>query len=278
MSTFLLSAAVGLLLGIALGLFGGGGGILAVPLLVGLLGMDVDQAATASLVIVTFGALGGLASHHRARRVLWRAGLVFGTASVVGSVAGALLAVRVADWIKLGAFTLLMVFAGVAMLRNARSQPTTRAGSPERPITDATTPGPLPGSHGLAGYSLPLVLLLATGTGLVTGFLGVGGGFLVVPALALAMRMPVVNATATGLVPIVIASTSALAVRLLHHEAAGDAAITAVAVVATLGASLAAARFSGRLSPRTIGTGFGLLVLAMSTLVAGQAWRALQGG
>jgi hypothetical protein len=315
--TLLLAAAVGLLLGTALGVFGGGGGILAVPLLVGLLGMDIDQAATASLVIVLFGALGGLVSHHRAGRVRWRAGLAFGAASVVGSLAGATLATRVADWIKLGSFAVLMVVAGIAMLRNARSQPRTRGagspglvavGGPRRARTvqqdpafpDPGTAGPdqrapleaadqgaalvdmpaadLPrsrrGPRGGEGYSVALILLLATGTGLVTGFLGVGGGFLVVPALVLAMRMPVVNATATGLVVIAIASTSALLVRLSHHEAAGDAAITAVAVVATVAASLASARFSGRLSPRTIGTGFALLVLAMSAMVAAQAWQA----
>ena len=311
MTTFLLSAAVGLLLGAALGLFGGGGGILAVPMLVGLLGMDVDQAATASLAIVLFGALGGLVSHHRAGRVLWREGLTFGAAGVLGSMAGALLAARVADWVKLGAFALLMVVAGLAMLRNARSQPAARgaaqprlvdAGSPRVATSRAALQGPAgdaalpddddPGAQLIdmpaadlppirrrprqaATYSLPLILLLATGTGLVTGFLGVGGGFLVVPALVLAMGMPVVNATATGLVVIAITSTTALLVRLAHHAGAGDAAVTAVAVVATVLASLAAARFSGRLSPRAIGMGFALLVLGMSVLVAGQAWRAL---
>ena len=311
MTTFLLSAAVGLLLGAALGLFGGGGGILAVPMLVGLLGMDVDQAATASLAIVLFGALGGLVSHHRAGRVLWREGLTFGAAGVLGSMAGALAAARVADWIKLGAFALLMVVAGLAMLRNARSQPAARgaaqprlvdAGAPRGAASAVAPPGPggddallddgdpgaelidipaadLPpirrGPSGATGYSLPLVVLLATGTGLVTGFLGVGGGFLVVPALVLAMAMPVVNATATGLVVIAITSTAALVVRLAHHADSGDAAVTAVAVVATVVSSLVAARFSGRLSPRAIGTGFALLVLGMSVLVAGQAWRAL---
>lgn len=126
MTTVLLAAAVGLLLGSALGLFGGGGGILAVPMLVGLLGMDIDQAATASLVIVLFGALGGLVSHHRAGRVLWRAGLLFGATSIVGAAVGALLAARVADWIKLSAFVVLMVAAGIGMLRNAARQPSTR--------------------------------------------------------------------------------------------------------------------------------------------------------
>ena len=306
MATVLLAAAVGLLLGSALGLFGGGGGILAVPMLVGLLGMDVDQAATASLVIVLFGALGGLVSHHRAGRVLWRAGLVFGATSIVGATVGSLLAARVPDWIKLSAFLVLMVAAGLAMLRNARRQPATRpvaqpslvaatgsAGGSEPdadpgaalidiPAADLPVPPAAPGpdtsdgSPASLSYSVPLILLLATATGLVTGFLGVGGGFLVVPALVLSLRMPMANATATGLVVIAIASTSALVVRLTHSATMGQPALTAEIVVATVSASLFAARFSNRMSPRALGTGFAVLVLAMSLLVAVQALQAFQ--
>jgi uncharacterized membrane protein YfcA len=301
MSTLLVAAAVGILLGSALGLFGGGGGILAVPMLVGLLGMDIDQAATASLVIVLFGALGGLVSHHRAGRVLWRQGLIFGATSIIGTTVGTLLATQVADWTKLGAFAVLMVVAGVAMLRNARKQPSSRVVaqpslvgatgpgavddvSPEAdpgaalidlPAADLPIPAHLPAAAP-ARYSLPLLVLLATGTGLVTGFLGVGGGFLVVPALVLSLRMPVANATATGLVVIAIASTSSLVIRLTHAEALSDPGLTAVIVVAAVGASLLAARFSGRLSPRALGTGFAVLVLGMSILVANQALSALR--
>jgi uncharacterized membrane protein YfcA len=315
MATVLLAAAVGLLLGSALGLFGGGGGILAVPMLVGLLGMDVDQAATASLVIVLFGALGGLVSHHRAGRVLWTAGLVFGATSIVGATVGALLAARVPDWIKLSAFLVLMVAAGLAMLRNARRQPATRpAAQPSLvgsrrhggdmgpgadpgtdpgaalidipaadlpvpsgpPSPDASTGAGSPATPPTLTYSIPLLILLATATGLVTGFLGVGGGFLVVPALVLSLRMPLANATATGLVVIAIASTSALLVRLTHSGTLDEPALTAGIVVATVIASLFAARFSGRMSPRALGTGFAVLVLAMSLLVAGQALQAFQ--
>jgi len=290
-------------------LFGGGGGILAVPMLVGLLGMDIDQAATASLVIVLFGAIGGLVSHHRAGRVLWRAGLLFGATSIVGAAVGALLAARVADGIKLSAFVVLMVAAGIAMLRNARRQPSTRA-LPQPSLVGASghagdelpdsDPGaalidipaadlPMPsGARDLdasaaagspAGpptltYSIPLLILLATATGLVTGFLGVGGGFLVVPALVLSLRMPVANATATGLVVIAVASTSALIVRLTHAGTMEQPALIAGIVVATVIASLLAARLSGRMSPRALGTGFAVLVLGMSLLVAAQAFQA----
>lgn len=306
MTTLLVAAAVGLLLGSALGLFGGGGGILAVPMLVGLLGMNIDQAATASLIIVLFGAIGGLVSHHRAGRVLWRPGLAFGATSIVGAAVGAVWAAQVADWVKLGAFAALMVVAGGAMLRNARRQ------SAARPVVQPSlvgAPGHREGSGGSSveipsdedpgaalidlpaadlpihphlpvapsSYSIPLILLLATGTGLVTGFLGVGGGFLVVPALVLSLRMPVANATATGLVVIAIASTSSLVVRVLHSGSLDEPGTTALIVLATVASSLLAARFSGRLSPRALGTGFALLVLGMSTLVLSQAVAAFRG-
>jgi uncharacterized membrane protein YfcA len=302
--TLLLAAAVGMLLGAALGMFGGGGGILAVPMLVGLLGMDIDQAATASLVIVLFGAIGGLASHHRAGRVLWREGVLYGVVSVAGTAMGALLAARVADWIKLGAFAVLMVAAGLAMLRSARRQPSgpAVAGAPAQPTlvgsgTVAGDPGAvlidLPATDAPAALrpraqppgegtqdpprrtSVPLLVLLATGTGLVTGFLGVGGGFLVVPALVLSLRMPIARATATGLVVIAIASITALAVRLTHAGTVEQPGLVALLVVAAVGSSVLAARFAGRLSPRALGTGFALLVLGMSALVAAQAVAAL---
>ena len=314
MSTLLLAAAVGMLLGSALGMFGGGGGILAVPMLVSLLGMDIDQAATASLAIVLFGSLGGLVSHHRAERVRWRQGLLFGAISVIGAALGTLLAARVADWVKLAAFALLMIVAGLAMLRNARRQPATRqatlpslvgagaarvdpgdlpvdpaavlvdipaadlpaslgsahrpgAGLPEAGLPEAGLPG--------TGRSVALLVLLATGTGLVTGFLGVGGGFLVVPALVLSLRMPIANAAATGLVVIAIASATSLAVRVAHTGGIGQPLLVTAVVVAAVISSAAAARFSGRLSPRALGTGFALLVLGMSALVVAQALAAL---
>ena len=307
MATVLLAAAVGLLLGSALGLFGGGGGILAVPMLVGLLGMDVDQAATASLVIVLFGALGGLVSHHRAGRVLWRAGLVFGATSIVGATVGSLLAARVPDWIKLSAFLVLMVAAGVAMLRNARRQPATRpvaqpslvattgrAGGtgpdadpgaalidipaadlpvppgrarprhqrriPRHPcLADLLDPPDRPAGHRhRAGHRVP-----RRGWGLPRG-----------------ARPRPLAAHAGGqrdshrLVVIAIASTSALVVRLTHSATMGQPALIAEIVVATVIASLFAARFSNRMSPRALGTGFAVLVLAMSLLVAVQALQA----
>jgi uncharacterized membrane protein YfcA len=279
MAELLLPLAVGLLLGTALGMFGGGGGILAVPLLVGLLGMDVDQAATTSLVIVLFGAIAGLVSHHRARRVRWRAGATFGSASIVGAIVGASLAIVVADWVKLAAFAALLLAAGVAMLRNARAQ----SRAPALPSSAAGGSTDMCGMPIPAGQprsprtcSLPLVILLATGTGLVTGFLGVGGGFLVVPALVLTLRMPVAYATATGLVVVAMSSLSALVVRLTHTGELHEPAVTVTLITASVLGSLVAARLSGRVPAHRLAMGFATLVLAMSALVTVQAFQSFQ--
>ncbi len=276
----LLAAAVGILLGTALGLFGGGGGILAVPLFVGLLGMDVDQAATASLVVVLFAAVGGLLSHHRAGRVLWAQGAVFGATGLLGSVVGTMAATHAADWAKLATFTILMVAAGLAMLRNAQRQPASRPADELATVGAPPRPRSVPGPTAAPGpaRSIALLVLLATGTGVVTGFLGVGGGFLVVPALVLTLGMPMATAAATGLIPIAMASATSLAVRVGHAQALDDPGLTSLLVLAAVASSLVAARFSGWLSARAMGTGFALLVLGMSLLVAHQALAALHAG
>ena len=109
---------VGALLGLVLGLLGGGGGILAVPLLVAL-GEPVLVASTMSLVIVGTGAGAALVPHHRARRVDWRVGLTFGALGSVGAVVGARLAQRAGPVVLLSGLTVMLVLGAVAMLRAA---------------------------------------------------------------------------------------------------------------------------------------------------------------
>jgi uncharacterized protein len=282
--TLLLAAAVGTLLGSALGLFGGGGGILAVPMLVSLLGMDIDHAATASLVIVLFGAAGGLVSHHRAGRVLWREGLLFGAVSIVGTTMGTLLAAQVPDWVKLGSFAGLMVAAGVAMLGNARRQPASRE-APQPSLVGAGVAARDPGAALIDIPAADLPRSLAGDVGSAGAHAPVSPGrarrydvpllILVVPALVLSLRMPLANATATGLVVIALASASSLVIRVAHTGGLGQPGLMAVLVLAAVSSSLVAARFSGLLAPRTIGIGFAVLVLAMSVLVTAQALQAL---
>ena len=183
--------AIGIALGLALGLFGGGGGILAIPLLVAA-GLPADEAGTTSLIVVGIGAIGGLIPHARAGRVAWAHGAIFGALGIVGALAGSTLALVTNDAAQLWGFSVVLVVAGALMMRRARRDPS----SASRPEPDRHR------------RSWALIVVTAAAVGLFTGFFGVGGGFLVVPALALVMGMSMHRATATALLVIVINSAA----------------------------------------------------------------------
>ena len=284
LAALLLELGVGLLLGSVLGLFGGGGGILAVPLLIALLGLSADEASTLSLIVVGLGAAAGLVPHARAGRVDWRTGLTVGALGVVGAVVGSRAALIVSDRLQLVLFSLLLLAAGAAMARATRARD--RAESPERhagagSATDAASPAGVPtgveppppgvraaparpGSPG--GASWVAVVAVATGLGLVTGFFGVGGGFLVVPALVAVLRVPIRVATATGLLVIVINSAAAFAAR---WGVSVDWGLAVALVVPTAAAAVVAGGLSARVPARVLGYGFAALtvVMAVVTLV-----------
>ena len=250
----LVFVAIGIALGLALGLFGGGGGILAIPLLVAA-GVPTDEAGTTSLIVVGIGAIGGLLPHARAGRVAWAQGATFGALGIVGAFAGSKLALVTDDAIQLWGFAIVLVVAGSLMLRKALR-------------SDSTGGGPEPDGP---RRSWLLIVITASTVGLFTGFFGVGGGFLVVPALTLVMGMAVHRATATALLVIVINSTAAFVPR------AGEALDVQVAVVVSISVLLAsalAARWSNRWSGRSLGLGFAVLVLSMSVLTVSQAISA----
>lgn len=247
----LVFVAIGLALGTALGLFGGGGGILAIPLLVAA-GVPTDEAGTTSLIVVGIGATGGLLPHARAGRVAWGEGATFGVLGIVGALAGSRIALVTDDAIQLWGFAVVLVVAGTLMLRKALGSPATS----DRPEPDRQR------------KSWLLIVTTAAAVGLFTGFFGVGGGFLVVPALTLVMGMALHRATATALLVIVINSAAAFIPR------AGEALDVQVAAVVTLGvlvASAVAARWSNRWSAKGLGIGFAILVLSMAVLTVSQA-------
>jgi uncharacterized membrane protein YfcA len=248
-----LVVAVGALLGLVMGLLGGGGGILAVPLLVAL-GVGVREASTASLVVVGFGALAGLIPHHFARRVDWRLGITFGLLGAGGAIVGAKLGVVVSPWVLAVGFPILLVLAGIAMLRSARTNyGLAQADQSSVDEPDETEPARI--------RSWPLTIALATGIGMVTGFFGVGGGFLVVPALVAAMKIPVRRATATGLVVIAINSAVALIVR---SDVAPAWSLTFTMAAATAVFCIIGALLSRRVAGWVLSAGFGALTIAVA--------------
>lgn len=178
-----LAVASGSVVGFSLGLVGGGGSILAVPLLVYLVGLDNPHVAIGtSAVAVALNALSNLAMHARAGLVKWRCAIVFAAAGVAGAFLGSTLGKMVDGQKLLALFAVLMMVVGALMLRE-RGQ----AGDPS--VTLSRENGPK-----LVGLGL-----LA---GLLSGFFGIGGGFLIVPALMFAAGMPILNAVASSLVSV----------------------------------------------------------------------------
>jgi uncharacterized membrane protein YfcA len=187
MLTDLLSGLSGALVGAILGLVGGGGSVLAVPLLVYGVGVPSAHVAigTAALAVAA-SALANLAGYWRAGQVKWRCGLVFAGAGVTGALIGAQVAKGVDGARLLAMFGGLMIVVGVLMFlrRGAEGDPAVR-------LTRASAPALLPWLIG-SGFAV----------GLLSGFFGIGGGFLIVPALMVATGMSLPFAIGTSLVAV----------------------------------------------------------------------------
>jgi len=262
----LVLVAIGAALGLVIGLLGGGGGILAVPLLIAA-GQSFLVASSQSLVIVGAGAAAALVPHHRARRVDWRVGLAFGALGAVGAVVGARLAPHLDPAILIGGLTVLLIGGAVTLLRSELGEhPRAETHALERLEMAGGAVAPCvgvegdPSSAGRPGSRLRIVAL-ASSVGLVTGLLGVGAGFVVVPALVSAMKLPIKKATATALVVIVINSAVAATVR---HGSQGGVAVTLDLAVASAIFAVIGALVSRRLPGWLLSVAFAVLMLLVA--------------
>ncbi|MBB1253849.1 sulfite exporter TauE/SafE family protein [Streptomyces sp. OF3] len=220
MSALLLALAAGAAVGLALGALGGGGGILAVPALIYLLDFTPAAATTAALFIVATTSATALYAHARDGQVAWRTAALFSAAGVVpaylaGAAAGDLPATALTV-----AFALVAAVAAVRMLRPARAAPVDRA----RPLQAAG---------------------VGAGLGAVTGFLGVGGGFLAVPALVGVLGVRMRQAIGTSLLVITVNALVALTAR-----AGGGAGVDWAVVAPFTGAAVLAAWDGRRLAAK----------------------------
>jgi hypothetical protein len=177
-----LTAALAVLVGVALGLLGGGGSILMVPLLAYVAGMDAKHAIATSLLVVGIASVVGVIAHARAGRVQWRTAVLIGVAAMAGAYAGGQLAHFIPGTVLMIAFAAVMVAAAIAMLRGRKDTHTT----PER--------GQLPRPT--------MIALTGVAVGVLSGLVGAGGGFLLVPALALLAGLEMPTAVGTSLVVI----------------------------------------------------------------------------
>lgn len=242
-----LTIGLAVFVGITLGLLGGGGSILTVPFLAYVAGMDAKQAIATSLLVVGVTSAIGAISHGRAGRVQWRTGLIFGAAGMAGAYGGGLLARFVPGSVLLIGFAVMMIATAIAMLRGRKN---------------------IEAIHGAPRVPVPKTIGEGLIVGLMTGLVGAGGGFLVVPALALLGGLPMPIAVGTSLVVIAMNSLAGLGGYLssVQIDWAVAGAVTAAAV---LGALLGT-RLTAKVDPDALRKYFGWFVLAMSSVILAQ--------
>ena len=240
------------LIGLVLGVVGGGGSILAVPLLVYVVGIGSPHAAIGTAAVaVAANALASLAGHARGGRVKWRCASVFAASGVIGAAVGAELGKAMDGQRLMALFGMLMIGVGVSMLRKRR-----KADAPDVRLTRES-----------AAVLLPRLVPIGLGVGLAAGFFGIGGGFLIVPGLILATAMPLVYAIGTSLVVV-----SALGLTTATSYALSglvDWGVTALLIAGGIAGSVAGIRLGRALANRkgALEKGFAAVVIAVGGYV-----------
>lgn len=250
-----LAVIFGALIGLSLGLLGAGGSILAVPALVYGVGQPLHTAIPTSLAVIALSALGGLLPRERRTAVQWPVALVFGAAGTPAAFAGTALGKFFPQRWLLLAFAVLMVVVAVRMLRGEENHT-----------------GACRTRNGGVNWRRCLPKSLATGAavGLLTGLFGVGGGFVIVPALTLLLGLEAQQAVATSLLVVLI---NAIAGLVAHAGASSDLDYTVLLLFAgtSLIVSILAARTATKLPAATVRRWFAYVVLAVAVFVAAAA-------
>lgn len=259
-ATILTALLAGALIGFVLGLVGGGGSILAVPLLVYAVGVKNPHVAIGTAAVaVAINALIGLAGHARAGNVKWPCALVFAASGMAGAALGAEAGKALDGQRLLALFGVLMILVGAMMLRKRRG-----GEAPDVRLTAESAP-----------HLLWRLIPIGFGVGLLAGFFGIGGGFLIVPGLIAATAMPIGIAVGSSLV----------AVAALGLTTAGSYALSGLVDWALIGL-LAGGGFIGSVGGRAFGkmliekkrileTGFALLVIAIGIFVVAKGLASL---
>lgn len=243
MAQFALDLTLGFGIGLSLGLMGGGGSLLTVPALVYLVGQTPHTAVTTSLAIVGANSLLG-ASFHRAQGTLnWKVALTFGSVGMLVAYLAAGLSKMLPEAVLLIAFALIMFLVGGLMIMHRDSK-----------SAEIAAPRPL-----------PIVIASGAGVGFMTGILGVGGGFLIVPALVMLVGLPMQMAVGTSLIVIAMNSLAGF----LGHAGDGsfDLTLTAIFTVAGLIGTFSGARLSKRLPAEKLQKIFAWFVIALASFL-----------
>ena len=241
---FALDLAYGVAIGAALGLTGTGGSILAVPILVYLVGQGVHAAIGTSLAIV-----GGIAAEgvvEQRHSVQWKAGVLLGACGIVGSIPGSLLSPYVSGTVLLLLFSALTIAASISMLFSRRTD------------TASSTPA-----------ALPIIIVAGIAIGFLTGFLGVGVGFLIVPTMVFAFACTMQAAIATSLLVIAFNSFVGLATRFA--AASIDWGVVAAFLVGGVAGNVAAGTLVPRLDQQRLKRIFAVFILLVGLFTAASA-------
>lgn len=250
MVSIALALAMGVVIGVLLGLLGGGGSILAVPALVYGLGLGVDQAIPMSLIVIGVASAVGAAPRIRIGQVQWRLAGIFALAGIPGTLIGTAIGRHLAQSVLMVGFAVVMVAAGIRMLRDASSTGTACE----------------VGNEGInwrrcAPRSIPTGFLV----GLLTGLFGVGGGFLIIPALVVLLGVEMSIAVGTSLLIIVANSVTGIVSHL--SDVVIDWGVTAAFVATAMLSSLVAGHFGARIDTRRLQRWFAVLVFAVAAYV-----------
>lgn len=270
----LLASPLAFLIGVALGALGGGGSIVAVPVLVFVAGQTPVVATTTSLIVVGVASLIGAAGHFRSGRVRVVPALVFGTVGIPGSIAGSAVNRRLDPDMLLLAFSGVVLVAAWRMVVGCPS--CTRTGE-RRVIEEDGHRGGGVGAEARVDLRAPsrAAKLVAAGSavGFLTGLFGVGGGFVIVPSLALLLGFSMPQAVGTSLLVIAVNCVAALGARLGTGAVDWDTALLFTAV-ATAGVGVGK-RIADRLRPEVLQRSFGALLVLIACYTAGRALLAI---
>ncbi|WP_343599833.1 sulfite exporter TauE/SafE family protein [Mycobacterium sp.] len=292
-----ISVPLGFVIGLSLGTLGGGGSMLAVPALVYGVGQTAHAATTTSLVAVGSVALVGMVGHLSAGRVRLASGVVFGLVGVGGSFLGSLLSRAVPGEILLLAFAALILVAAWRMRGRHDEMPQQKqhpasATTPESAAPNVQPNGVVPSARlelpaqeacssavsarrpARSGLAVAVrVVIAGSVVGFLTGFFGVGGGFIIVPALVLALGYEMPVAAGTSLLVIAISSAEGL---LFHLSSGGvDAKVAIPFTAAGLVGVLLGDRIAGRVAAASLSRWFVWLLLAVAVYTATESLVAL---
>lgn len=244
MVSLVIELVLGFLIGLSLGLLGGGGSILTVPVLVYIVGKSPHEAITVSLVIVGLNSLSGVGFHARGGTLNLRTALTFGSVGMLTAFFAASLSKAIPETVLMVLFAgLMLVVGGMMLFRRSK-----------------------PGSAGReqAG-GLAVTLASGAGVGVLTGFLGVGGGFLIVPALVMLVGLPILEAVGTSLLVIAMNSLAGL----LGHLGGPPLDISLLLVFGLAGiiGTFSGSQLARRIKPTRLQQSFAVFVIVLALVL-----------